>query len=97
MFSKIEIVPRWIIFCIDLVISAFSLYVAYFLYFKLDVATVTPHIYTKILTSSLIFFFVNVVVFLITKTYSGIIRYTSAQDSIRILTSVILSNVVFYF
>jgi FlaA1/EpsC-like NDP-sugar epimerase len=36
------------------------------------------------------------VVFLTVKTYSGIIRYTSAQDSFRILASVLVSNGIFF-
>jgi FlaA1/EpsC-like NDP-sugar epimerase len=37
----------------------------------------------------------NSFVFLIIKTYAGIIRYTSAQDSFRILFSVLISNGLF--
>lgn len=40
---------------------------------------------------------INTVVFLNVKTYSGIIRYTSAQDTFRILFAVLISNGLFFF
>lgn len=44
----------------------------------------------------LIFSAVNSVVFLFIKTYTGIIRYTSAQDSFRILFSILITNSLFF-
>jgi FlaA1/EpsC-like NDP-sugar epimerase len=40
---------------------------------------------------------INIFVFFNVKTFSGIIRYTSAQDSIRILFAVLISNGTFFF
>ncbi|WP_097133855.1 nucleoside-diphosphate sugar epimerase/dehydratase [Pedobacter xixiisoli] len=40
---------------------------------------------------------ISIVVFFNVKTYAGIIRYTSAQDTFRILFAVIISNGVFSF
>jgi FlaA1/EpsC-like NDP-sugar epimerase len=40
---------------------------------------------------------INIVVFFNVKTYAGIIRYTSAQDTFRILFAVIISNGIFSF
>lgn len=40
---------------------------------------------------------INTVVFFNVKTYAGIIRYTSAQDTFRILFAVIISNGIFSF
>ncbi len=45
----------------------------------------------------LVFTVLNSFVFLSIKTYAGIIRYTSAQDSFRILFSIIISNGLFFF
>jgi len=39
---------------------------------------------------------INIAVFLHIKTFTGIIRYTSAQDSFRILFSVVISNGTFF-
>ena len=43
----------------------------------------------------MVFSILNSLVFLVVKTYAGIIRYTSAQDSFRILFSVLISNGLF--
>lgn len=47
-------------------------------------------------TNLLLLMLINSIVFLSTKSYSGIIRYTSAQDSIRILCSVMISTGVYF-
>lgn len=39
---------------------------------------------------------INTIVFIVVRTYSGIIRYTSAQDSFRILFSVLAANGAFF-
>ena len=49
------------------------------------------------MSRNLLFFAViNSIVFFNIKTYAGIIRYTSAQDSFRILYSIIISNGLFF-
>ena len=40
---------------------------------------------------------VNIVVFFNVKTYSGIVRYTSAQDSFRVLVAVLASTIALFF
>lgn len=94
MFSRINIVPRWIIFTLDLLCCAFSLSFAYFLRFNFDTGLINI---TELSRNLLIFTIINTVVFFNVKTYAGIIRYTSAQDSFRILFSIILSNTLFVF
>lgn len=93
MFNHINIVPRWIIFCLDLAVCAFSLCFAYFLKYnfvteEIDAAELSRNI--------LVFTILNSFVFLSIKTYAGIIRYTSAQDSFRILFSILISNGLFF-
>jgi FlaA1/EpsC-like NDP-sugar epimerase len=52
---------------------------------------------TEFSRNILLFTLLNSIVFLAVKTYSGIIRYTSAQDSFRILFSIIICNSFFFF
>lgn len=94
MFSQINIVPRWIIFLLDLGICLFSLFVAYFLRYNFEFASIQPVEFSRNL---IIVSVINVMVFLNVKTYSGIIRYTSAQDTFRVLYAVILTNGIFFF
>lgn len=94
MFNHINIVPRWIIFCLDLFVCAFSLCFAYFLKYNFIIEEINS---AELSRNILIFTILNSLVFLSVKTYAGIIRYTSAQDSFRILFSVLISNGLFFF
>ncbi|WP_423147451.1 polysaccharide biosynthesis protein [Rubrolithibacter danxiaensis] len=93
MFTKINIVPRWIIFCLDLIICLLSLAFAYFVRYNFDINKIDL---IELNRNFLIFTFINFAVFYNIKTYAGIIRYTSAQDSFRILFSILLSNSLFF-
>lgn len=89
MFSKVNIVPRWLIFIIDLMICLISLGVAYFIRYNFDITDLDVIFFSR---SALVTVGINIVVFLAVKSYSGIIRYTSAQDTLRILFAVVLSS-----
>lgn len=93
LFSNINIVPRWIIFLLDLSCCVFSLCLAYLIRFNFDITEIDGH---KVWRNILLFTAVNTLVFLALKTYAGIIRYTSAQDSFRILFSIITTNSLFF-
>ena len=94
MFERINIVPRWIIFSLDLTCCIFSLCFAYLIRFNFDVYLIDM---TELSRNLLIFALINSIVFYNVKTYAGIIRYTSAQDSFRILISIFISNFFFFF
>ncbi|HTN20557.1 MAG TPA: nucleoside-diphosphate sugar epimerase/dehydratase [Pelobium sp.] len=92
MFRRINIVPRWLIFCIDLAFCAFALLLAYFLAYNFDASRIDANEFAR---NTLIFLSINCIVFFNVKTYAGIVRYTSAQDSFRILFSISISNLFF--
>ncbi|MCJ8211821.1 polysaccharide biosynthesis protein [Mucilaginibacter sp. RS28] len=94
MFQSINIVPRWIIFCLDLVICIFSLGLAYFIRYNFDIYNIDFVAFSR---NILIFTSINIVVFAGFRTYAGIIRYTSFQDAHRIILSIGVSNLVFFF
>lgn len=93
MFSRINIVPRWIIFCLDLLCCLFSLCFAYFIGYNFNITLIDL---SELSRNLLIFGVLSSIVFYNVKTYAGIIRYTSAQDSFRILFSVFISNFLFF-
>ncbi|WP_316742791.1 nucleoside-diphosphate sugar epimerase/dehydratase [Pedobacter antarcticus] len=93
MFTQINIVPRWIIFALDLAICIVSLTFAYSLRLNFDLLALDRIEFSRnvlILTS------LNAIVFVLMKSYSGIIRYTSGQDSFRILYSILLANSIYF-
>src|SRR5690606_28573358 len=93
MFDKFNIVPRWIIFTLDLCCSAFALFFANlllnsFTYGTLNSADFSRKLLVVLATSAIVFYRL--------KMYAGIVRYTSALDSVRILSSVSLSVVALF-
>ncbi|RZK40229.1 MAG: polysaccharide biosynthesis protein, partial [Pedobacter sp.] len=93
MFTQFNIVPRWVIFLLDLIITSCSLVFAYALRYNLDLTAVNiPELARNLLVMGII----TVAVFFHIKTFTGIIRYTSAQDSFRILISVVIANGTFF-
>lgn len=93
MLNRMNVVPRWIIFCLDIFFCTISLVSAHLISNNFEVGHVT---YTSIKTVLLTFLVINSIIFGMLKTYSGIVRYTSTQDAIRILFSVLVSNITFY-
>lgn len=93
MFSKINIVPRWLIFIIDLVICFVSFGIAYFIKYNFDLTGLE---FSSFGRNVLITIIINIGVFVNVKSYSGIIRYTSAQDTFRILFAVLISNFLLF-
>jgi len=93
LFTQINIVPRWVIFLLDLTICTCSLIFAYSLKHNLDLTAIEL---PELARNLLIIGTINIAVFFHIKTFTGIIRYTSAQDSFRILISVVIGNGTFF-
>lgn len=93
MLRKINIVPRWIIFFIDLGFTTTALLLAYFVKQNLSLVGIN---WESLFTTLAIMLIVNAFVFTALKTYVGIVRYTGMQDALRIAVSVLASSVVLY-
>ncbi|WP_316826366.1 nucleoside-diphosphate sugar epimerase/dehydratase [Pedobacter miscanthi] len=93
MFTQINIVPRWVIFLLDLTICTCSLIFAYSLKHNLDLTAIEL---PELARNLLIIGTINIAVFFHIRTFTGIIRYTSAQDSFRILIAVVIGNGTFF-
>jgi len=92
--GKINIVPRWLILLLDLGVCAVALVFAYQLTHNFDLFALD---YVELGRNILLFGFFNLIAFYNVKTYAGIIRYTSAQDTFRVLFAVLLSSGAFIF
>lgn len=82
MLSRLDIVPRWIIFSIDLSLSVLALFLATLLNYELDLGTID---YLAFYQSVIALTVINSVVFYFFRTYTGIIRYSSEKDAIRVM------------
>lgn len=91
--NHIKIVPRWIIFSFDIAISAFAFIFAFILYnnFQLESFSSTDFAVEFLFCMTLTAFS-----FLVFRLYSGIVRYTSAVDSIRILSTIVFTAIVMF-
>ncbi len=88
--NHIKIVPRWIIFMFDIAISSCAFIFAYTLYNNFEIDS-----FSKVNFSMEFLFCISLtsLSFLVFKLYSGIIRYTSAVDSIRILSTIVFTSI----
>jgi FlaA1/EpsC-like NDP-sugar epimerase len=96
---SLKILPRWIIILIDLGIFFFSVVLAYFLRFNFDLSSVQN---SDPLPGILVYFGFGALALFVTGLYTGIIRYTSMQDGLRIvyttsltLVLVLITNYIF--
>lgn len=80
VFPK-QITPRWLIFSIDLALCAFAFVAAYLIRFEFAI----PKNELDLMWLFAPFYFVvRAATFYLGKSYSGIIRFTSTQDAIRL-------------
>jgi len=93
IYTRINILPRWIIFLIDISFCSASLVFAYLLRNNFDSTKLD---FTGIKVGLVLYLGINCIVFATVKTYAGIIRYSNAQDSFRILFAILISNIVVF-
>ncbi len=86
-----SIVPRWIIFILDIALCALALFYAYLLRFNMDFNIIVEH---SFILSVLVVTAMNVIFFRLFRTYEGIIRLSSAQEGIRCVAAVFCSSFV---
>ena len=94
MIKTLNIVPRFIIFLLDMICVVFALWWAIMVRFNFDNDLINLHIAFR--TFSLVSLIFGLV-FLSIRTYAGIVRYTSSKDAIRVAISVISSSLFLAF
>lgn len=84
--------PRWVIFFIDLGICLFSLVLAYLVRFNFAIPKVEieafPLVFSIVLGTRAASFFLS-------KTYQGIVKYTSSKDAQRIFIVISVGSIAF--
>ena len=94
MLQKFNIVPRWIIFLIDLFFCNLSMVVAYLIGHNLNLDLISVR---ELSSNLLVLSVLNTLIFFNFKTYSGIVRYTGVQDAFRVTFSLLVSTGVLGF
>ena len=90
-FKELPYLPRWTVLSIDICITIVAFTISYLLCYQLmKTVVITGPFLTKLLVNT----FVSIFFFLVFKTYTGIIRYSSFTDVLRILTTLFCINAV---
>lgn len=91
--KNLSIIPRWVIFILDISVSLFCFLLAYLIKNEFDFSFIEQGQFTQNLMILLAF---NISLFSLFKVYSGIIRFTGLQDAFRIFFVVFFANVGYY-
>jgi len=89
MPTPIKHTPRWIVLLADLLICTFSISLAYFIRFEFNFRP--TEVYSLTIP---VLVFIRAVTFALFKSYAGLIRYTSAKDTERIIYVVTTGSIV---
>jgi len=92
--SKIKILPKWIILCIDGTILFLSAIAAYLIRANFDFHYLDKQ---EVLNGSFIYVVFGLIVMYFSKTYQGIVRYTAMRDGIKLLLSTVILGLVMFF
>lgn len=82
--------PRWSILIIDTLICAFALSLAFLLRFDFNSMPAADAANLKM--DYLIVLLIRFISFAISKTYKGVVRYTSSRDTVRIFTVILAGS-----
>jgi FlaA1/EpsC-like NDP-sugar epimerase len=93
LFNLIKYTPRWVIFQIDVLICIFSIFLAYLLRFNFELESIE---FSDFSVALLLLISVKSVFFLITRSFAGIIKYTSIEDAKRIFQALSFSFLVVF-
>lgn len=86
--KTLNVLPRWIIVMIDLIVYALAALIAYLLRLNFDNEALYQY---NFLRGSVIFATSGLISSLITRSFAGIIRYTGIQDTLRVLYANLLT------
>ena len=89
--NNFSIVPKYVIFLLDLGATVTALFIAILIQQNVALAATN---WSHVLNATFLMLLVNALVFTTTKSYTGIVRYTGVQDAIRIAIAVGLSSFI---
>ena len=93
IIKHVKILPRWVIFFLDLTTSIIAFTIAYYLYQDTKNISFSPNDFA---TAFLICTAATSISFTVFKLYTGIVRYTSSTDSIRILSCNLMTVIILF-
>ncbi len=91
LIRNLQILPRWVIIIIDLIIISSSVLLGYLLRFNFVLSDIIKNHYQE---GTLLFVGCGLVSIIITGSYRGIVRYTGMEDGVRIFGMIALNCVL---
>lgn len=91
--NHVKILPRWVIFFLDMTTAVIAFLLAYYIYQDTKNIVFSPNDFAL---QFLLCLGATAASFIVFRLYSGIVRYTSSTDSIRILSSNILTIIILF-
>jgi FlaA1/EpsC-like NDP-sugar epimerase len=91
--KNLSIIPRWVIFLLDMLISSLCFLLAYLIRNEFDFSIFNQ---TQVTQNVLILLAFNISLFSLFKVYAGIIRFTGLQDTFRIFFVIFFANAGYY-
>ena len=91
--KNLSILPRWVIFCLDIGVSCICFLLAYLIKAEFDYNIFND---SQLFNNTLILLAFNVSLFALFRVYAGIIRFTGLQDTFRIFFVVFFANAGYF-
>ena len=85
--------PRWLIVCMDVVLSFFSILLSYLLRFNFETQKIDKEVFVRGIIATLC---VYLVFFLVYRSFKEIIRHTTFNGILRILFAVASANLFLF-
>lgn len=83
--------PRWVVLLFDTLIVSLSIFISYLLRFNFNISEILEE---NIALTFAIIVPVRLASFLVSKTYAGLVRYTSTNDALRISLVVLIGSAI---
>lgn len=93
VINHVRILPRWVIFFLDMFTAIIAFLIAYYIYQDTKNIQFSANDFAL---SFLLCIGATIISFVVFKLYSGIVRYTSSTDSIRILSCNLLTVIILF-
>ena len=87
--KNFSIVPKFFILLLDLGATLLALFIAILIQFNVTVKLVN---WANVINAMVLITLINSLVFIVTKSYTGIVRYTGVQDALKILLAIVSSS-----
>ncbi|NQW28567.1 MAG: polysaccharide biosynthesis protein [Flammeovirgaceae bacterium] len=93
MIRKVKIMPRWIIFVLDLICGVFAIFATLLFKYTVVFVPISWPSLQELIISTLV---INSLLFSFSRTFKGIVRYTGLQDALRVLLVASTSALAIY-